>query len=257
MRKILIVFMLGLTFVSVYSQDVITKKSGEDIKAKILEVNTTEVKFKKFDYQTGPTYTLLISDILIIRYENGTKDIFQNENAISSPAKGKDLKISYKNKTYIYIAPSIPLGNFVENGDAKLGASIGYENITQLAKSIYFTGNVNLTYNSGEYGSSAWGYLMDWTTLGLRYQTSIDNFEFYGLGLAGFNWTVLTGDLNKLDSGFAFAYGLGAGVIMNKRLNLGLRFFGSNPKFKYSTNNIIYTYDPSISLLQIALGIEF
>lgn len=58
------------------SQDVITKKSNEDIQAKVIEVTNAEVRYKKFDNQNGPTYTILKSDILIIRYENGTKDIF-------------------------------------------------------------------------------------------------------------------------------------------------------------------------------------
>jgi hypothetical protein len=81
MKKIILttlsfIFILGFCF----SQDVITKKSGEDIKAKILEIGQTEVKYKKFDNQDGPTYTILKSDLLMIRYENGTKDIFSESN---------------------------------------------------------------------------------------------------------------------------------------------------------------------------------
>lgn len=37
-----------------FSQDILTKKSGEDIYAKILEINQTEIKYKKFDNQNGP-----------------------------------------------------------------------------------------------------------------------------------------------------------------------------------------------------------
>jgi hypothetical protein len=65
-----------------YSQDVITKKTSEDIQAKVLEVTTTEIKYKKFDNPTGPTYTLLRSEVLMIRYENGTKDVFNEEKKI-------------------------------------------------------------------------------------------------------------------------------------------------------------------------------
>lgn len=62
-----------------YSQDVITKKTGEDIKSKVIDVGLTEVKYKKFENLNGPTYSVLKSDILMIRYENGTKDIFIEE----------------------------------------------------------------------------------------------------------------------------------------------------------------------------------
>lgn len=59
-----------------FSQDVITKRTGEDILAKISEVNQTEVKYRKFDNPTGPLFTISKAELLMIRYENGTKDVF-------------------------------------------------------------------------------------------------------------------------------------------------------------------------------------
>jgi hypothetical protein len=77
-----IIFSTNLCF----SQDIITKKSSEDIQSKILEVTTTEIKYKKFDNQDGPIFTLLKSEVLMIRYENGTKDIFNEEiNSVKIP----------------------------------------------------------------------------------------------------------------------------------------------------------------------------
>ncbi|MBR1538639.1 MAG: hypothetical protein IJ636_03940 [Bacteroidales bacterium] len=66
-----------------FAQDVITKKDGTDIQAKILEVNEDDIKYKRFDYLDGPVFTMLKSDILIIRYANGTNDVFD--------AKGKSV----------------------------------------------------------------------------------------------------------------------------------------------------------------------
>jgi len=62
-----------------FAQDIITKKTGEDIRAKVFEVNQTDVKYKIFDDQNGDTLTLSKSEILMIRYENGSKDIFNAE----------------------------------------------------------------------------------------------------------------------------------------------------------------------------------
>lgn len=81
---LVIIFNTTLSF----SQDIITTKAGEDILAKILEISKTEIKFKKYDNPDGPLFTLLKSDVLMIRYENGSKDIFTEDpksNAVSPP----------------------------------------------------------------------------------------------------------------------------------------------------------------------------
>jgi hypothetical protein len=73
--------LLGIIFNTTlsFSQDIITTKSGEDILAKILEIGHTEIKYKKFDNPGGPVYVLLKSDVLMIRYDNGTKEIFNQQ----------------------------------------------------------------------------------------------------------------------------------------------------------------------------------
>ncbi|HAS59548.1 MAG TPA: hypothetical protein DCY95_21440 [Algoriphagus sp.] len=70
-----------------FSQDVITKRDGTDIQTKILEVTPNEIKYKKFDNQSGPTFTILISDVLMVQYENGTRDVFDQKK---SNASGSD-----------------------------------------------------------------------------------------------------------------------------------------------------------------------
>ncbi len=73
-----------------FGQDLITKKNGEDIKAKVTEVTLSEIKYKKFENLDGPIYTLLHKDVLIIRYENGSKDLFtQDAPSISNFEQGQ------------------------------------------------------------------------------------------------------------------------------------------------------------------------
>lgn len=72
---LLVLFALGICF----SQDVITKRSGEEIQAKISEITSTQIKYNRFDNLNGPIYSIDKSEILMIRHENGTKDIFRNE----------------------------------------------------------------------------------------------------------------------------------------------------------------------------------
>ncbi|MDX2190708.1 MAG: hypothetical protein SFY32_12675 [Bacteroidota bacterium] len=77
----LISILIILIFNSIlFSQDIITKNNGEDIKSKVTEISSTEIRYKKFDDPNGPTFVILKSDVLMIRYENGTKDIFSNPN---------------------------------------------------------------------------------------------------------------------------------------------------------------------------------
>jgi hypothetical protein len=91
MKKIIFALLTSI-FATTFclSQDIITKKSGEDIQAKVLEVTTPEIKYKKFDNQNGPTFTILKSEVLMLRYENGTKDIFNEEkkNETTSSTSG-------------------------------------------------------------------------------------------------------------------------------------------------------------------------
>lgn len=79
--KQLLVFLFLLCSASVSAQDVIVKKDGSTILSKVLEVNTTDIKYKKFSNQNGPTYTLNKSDIMSINYENGEKDTFEIQNS--------------------------------------------------------------------------------------------------------------------------------------------------------------------------------
>ncbi len=79
MKKFL-VFFLSVTaiFNTLLAQDNIILRNGEEVKAKVQEVGISEIKYKKFDNLTGPLYTVLKSDVFIIKYENGSKEVFGN-----------------------------------------------------------------------------------------------------------------------------------------------------------------------------------
>ncbi|MBP5677415.1 MAG: hypothetical protein J6W88_02830 [Bacteroidales bacterium] len=79
-RLFLLLSVLILMFFSTSAQDLITLKNGTDIKAKVLEVNPTDVTYKLYTNPDGPTYKILRSDILLIRYENGTNEVFDDNS---------------------------------------------------------------------------------------------------------------------------------------------------------------------------------
>ena len=72
----LVIFCISMA--NMFAQDVITLKNGDDIQALVQEIGNVDVKYKKFDNPNGPSYTLKKSEIVMIQYENGSKDVFAN-----------------------------------------------------------------------------------------------------------------------------------------------------------------------------------
>lgn len=59
------------------AQDLITRQTGEIIQAKVVEVNATDVKYKKFDNLEGPDYSVRKSEVKHVEYQNGTLEKFE------------------------------------------------------------------------------------------------------------------------------------------------------------------------------------
>jgi len=84
-------FLSILFFVNtIYSQDIITLKNGDEIKSKVLEVTPDLVKYKNWTNQDGPTYSLTKAEIFMIKYQNGTKDVFK-EISVSNSAQNNNV----------------------------------------------------------------------------------------------------------------------------------------------------------------------
>lgn len=108
MKKLVFVFVAVLSTAFSFAQDVITKSNGDEIKAKVLEVSQTEIKYKKFDNLNGPTFAISKNEVFMVKYENGSKDVFNTERESKSSngdinmeafEKGKrDARLNYKGK---------------------------------------------------------------------------------------------------------------------------------------------------------------
>ena len=77
MKRIITILFAGISTMTL-AQDVIVKKDGSTILSRVLEVNTSDIKYKKHSNPNGPTYTLNIADIMAVNYENGDKDTFED-----------------------------------------------------------------------------------------------------------------------------------------------------------------------------------
>ena len=61
---------------SAFAQDIIVLKTGDEIKAIVQEIGIETVKYKKYTNPDGPAYTIPKSDIFMVKYESGAKDVF-------------------------------------------------------------------------------------------------------------------------------------------------------------------------------------
>jgi hypothetical protein len=88
MKKIKVLFslflLLGGLSSQVFSQDIIILKTGEELQAKVDEVGLDAIKYKKFDNLTGPMYTIEKVKVFMIKYENGSKDVFNEQPAVQT-----------------------------------------------------------------------------------------------------------------------------------------------------------------------------
>lgn len=112
---------LFATIISSNAQDLIFKKNGDEIKGKVVEITNTEVKYRKFENLTGAIYSFNLSEIFLIRYENGTKDVFGETTSPSKKAETEPL-------------PEIPSGTIIRiiisadisSNEAKEGSLVSF-----------------------------------------------------------------------------------------------------------------------------------
>ena len=84
--KLVLIISLAFAAITSNAQDVIVKKDGSTVLAKVLEVNQADIKYKKFSNQNGPTYTIDKAEVMAINYEGGDKDTF-NSQQTAKPAQ--------------------------------------------------------------------------------------------------------------------------------------------------------------------------
>ena len=77
MRKVLLVLLTIFVFsASTKAQDKIFRKNGQIVKATVLEIGSSEIKYKMFGDESGPFYVLEKDRISKIEYQNGRVERF-------------------------------------------------------------------------------------------------------------------------------------------------------------------------------------
>jgi hypothetical protein len=75
-------FMFPLTFLR--AQDTLVKRSGERILVKVLEINSSDIRYKRYNNPDGPLYSVYKTEVSYIVFSTGLKEKYDSE-PISQP----------------------------------------------------------------------------------------------------------------------------------------------------------------------------
>jgi hypothetical protein len=103
-KRTLSLLLLGAN-ATLFAQDVIIKENGDEIKAKVTEVGTDVIKYKKFGNEQGPTYVISKQELFMIKYQNGTKEVIEKTG--STPQQTQTPAQPYTPPAQSYTPPPV------------------------------------------------------------------------------------------------------------------------------------------------------
>lgn len=118
MKKFTFITLLTLCSILVNAQDIIYKKDGTELKVKIIELTTETAKYKNFEQIQGPIRNMLLSDIFMIIYEDGTKEIIKkssDNNTTKNQGETQEVSNNKLNTQYLEKPSSLQLNNQYNN----------------------------------------------------------------------------------------------------------------------------------------------
>ncbi|MGV3538528.1 MAG: hypothetical protein ACO1OQ_01880 [Rufibacter sp.] len=78
MKKLFTLLLLVFVFtVGAQAQDIIVKVDKTEIKAKVLEIDETHIKYKQWEFLDGPTYSVRKNEVFMVIYKNGKRETFE------------------------------------------------------------------------------------------------------------------------------------------------------------------------------------
>ena len=287
MKKSFIALFLLFKVASTFAQDIIILKSGDEIKSIVAEVLSDQIKYKKFENKTGPSYGIEKSKVFMIRYANGSKDVFNSQSsahAVAPPRVNKPVvRTVYANPqpqtTYRDELTYRPRHR--ETAPARPRYTSSYGN-TSVRSMIY--GGITLPTGYFAETQSIGFFIGDETDIPLgdfglnacingtfNYYTAKDSYYYYTDSyinsriLGGLKYIASVSDVVELyalgqagigigissGSSTQFNYSFGAGATFNEHLDVSFRYNGAS-----GTSDYYYTY-AGPNAFSIGLGYKF
>lgn len=122
-----------------FGQDLIITRKGSEIPSKVLEISLEAIKYKKFDNINGPTYSIAKNEVLVIRYQNGTKSVFDEDvnkvntlngnltdNTISVNDNEEDVPVQEFKKNSLNLMFELGKAPYAPSNSISYGLGVGY-----------------------------------------------------------------------------------------------------------------------------------
>ena len=84
MKSVVFSFILLMSVMTCWAQDIITFRNGQTVKAQVLELSDLEVKYREVDDPDGTIIVKNVSDLFSINYQDGKTSTFQMVQSVSS-----------------------------------------------------------------------------------------------------------------------------------------------------------------------------
>lgn len=242
-----------------FSQDIIVKKIGSTIEAKIIEITPSVIKYKKFSQLDGPLRNIEIINVKEIRYEDGEVESFEGqveeieEEVIREPAPKVEL-ILFEPKDHLLTS------GFFFNALLGYGGNTRYDEyyydpyyypINNVGYQEYTTHNITMNLvigNKWYFGSSEkWrpGLQVNWGRIGINLDP--DNPESIIIGAKNIS-PVNVGMCN------IFKFSEKTGLELNFTTGFNLEV---NPDYGRTTPGLAISPEVKFRYNMLAIGIDY
>lgn len=215
MKNIITIILFLIYCLNLRAQDIIVLKNTEEIKTKVIEIDTDKVKYKLWENLEGPIYNILKSDIFMIKYENGKKETFESK---TTKTQISDLKttLNKTEKLENWAGLGLTLYNPIADGIANLGSNPGSSFYLNIEGGGFLTKNISFT--TCGFLILADAYNID----DLRYDASFSGFGF--IGKAAYHW--IKKENSSIYSGAGIGYLSGNITVSNRSYSLSDNYTG-------------------------------
>ncbi|MDX2189385.1 MAG: hypothetical protein SFY32_05955 [Bacteroidota bacterium] len=247
MKSFILITFLFVIALQINAQDQIVKTNGDEIFGKVIRVNTLDVVYKKKDNLEGPEYSELKANILFIKYENGSKDVFTTS---TTPVVNNMSTLCDPIRRYNSV--------FLDLGGNGLIASLNYERKFYYSKNNFITGKLG-------YGPFYIYNIVNLTTT-FNFGDGMNYFEGGG-GFGVFSYNLFDpNNLNKFSyiyftPTFGYRRQSGSGFMFRSYLTM---YTNATPNYAYNSRTGNYDYSKLNSVnylffpfLGISLGYSF
>ncbi len=99
-RLFYLCILIGSIFISqtAWAQDIIIKRNADEIEAIVKEIGINTVTYKRYSNPNGPDYTISKSEIFMIKYANGEKEVFTDTPSVEEQKQAAEAEMQRREK---------------------------------------------------------------------------------------------------------------------------------------------------------------